>query len=80
MADAYTRVCQSSCRFASKEHWLEPHKESRAFKELKAWQAASGIQVGLLDAGSALTAALYHKRPTLVVLKASHTCSKLATA
>ena len=35
------------CRFATKDHWLVPHKESRAFKELKAWQAESGIQVGV---------------------------------
>lgn len=32
-------------RFASKEDWLVPHKEGAAFKELKAWQASSGIQV-----------------------------------
>lgn len=35
----------AACRFASKEDWLVPHKAGRAFKELKAWQASSGIQV-----------------------------------
>jgi hypothetical protein len=41
-----------SYRFATKEHWLVPHKESRAFKELKAWQAASGIQVSMMHAAA----------------------------
>jgi hypothetical protein len=48
----HNRVHGSICRFACKDHWLEPHKESRAFKELKAWQGASGIQVGLMHAAS----------------------------